>query len=665
MSIMFYPKLAASNLKKNGRSYIPYILTCILTISMYYIMKSLSLNSGIQNILGSSTVEYTLSFGSNVVAVFSFIFLFYTNSFLMKGRKKEFGLLNILGLEKKHIAKIIGIESIYVTLISLSLGLLSGIILDKLMYLIITKILDAEISLGFYISSEAIVKTIIIFSVLFLLIFFNSLRVIHLSKPIELLKGGNTGEKEPKAKWLMAITGVICLVIAYYIAVTVVNPVEALTLFFAAVILVIVGTYLVFTAGSITFLKFLKWSKNYYYKTSHFISVSGMIYRMKQNAIGLANICILSTMVLVVLGSTTSLMMGTEEIINERYPYQLEFLQYSVSKDERQDICDIIDGVIAEQDVEVTRKHYYSSLQFSAVFNNNDKFELSDADISQLKNVYNLNFITIDDYNSNLNENLTLDDNEVFVWSNKVKYKHDHIDILGNVYKVKDSINSYLSDGLMTADIVPTYGIVVKDIDVINYLETKQKEFYDVNFSLITTHQNFDTDLDGDKQVALYHKIWDKIEPYINENEISFHSDCRESQRDDIYSLYGSLFFIGIFLSVLFTTAAVLIIYYKQISEGYDDKKRFEIMQKVGMTEQEVKKSIHSQVLMVFFLPLITAGIHTAFSFPILKKILAMFALSDTKLFICCMIGCYLAFSAIYAIVYAMTAKVYYKIVKK
>lgn len=666
MNSSFYPKLASSNIRKNARTYIPYIITCVLTIAMYYIMKSLSLNEGLENVQGGYTIKEILKLGNGVIAIFSCIFLFYTNSFLTKNRKKEFGLFNILGMEKRHISKVIGYESIFVTLISFAGGLITGILLDKLMYMLILKIMNSEISLGFYISKDAIISTIILFGILFFLIFLNSLRMIHLSKPIELLKGGNTGEKEPKAKWFLALLGVICLGTGYYIAVTVKNPISALILFFVAVILVIVGTYLIFTAGSIALLKILKKNKRYYYKTNHFISVSGMMYRMKQNAVGLANICILATMVLTTVSPTVSMVVGVEDIILQRYPYQLSFDAYRTSRDKFQEIVDIVNETAESESIEITEQVVYSSLQFSALYTGGDEFFFSDTDdISMLDYVYNLNFITAEDYSSYINEEVTLNDDEVIFWSNRTQYNNDSFKLFDKTYNIIKHTDNYINNGLMSSDICPTFGIVVKDMTIIENLQKEQEKIYGGASSLIVSYCQINTDGDAEEQIRLHDKIWEKMEKYIHDNDISYYTECREAQRDSAYGLYGGLFFLGIFLSVLFTIAAVLIIYYKQISEGYDDKKRFEIMQKVGMTEQEVKKSIHSQVLTVFFLPLITAGIHTAFAFPLIKKILAMLQLTNTKLYAVCTIVSLLIFAVVYGIIYLLTAKVYYKIVKK
>ncbi len=626
---MMYPRLAFDNIRKNARTYIPYILTCSFTIAMFYIMKSLSLNKGIENVQGGNTILMMLELGTHIIAIFVCIFLFYTNSFLMKNRKKEFGVFNILGMEKRHISKVVGFESLYVAIISFAAGIFIGVILDKLMYILILKIMKSEIPLGFYISQKAILSTIILFGILFTLIFLNSLRMIHLSKPIELLKGGNIGEKEPKAKWILALMGVICLGAGYYIAVTVKNPINALTLFFVAVILVILGTYLVFTAGSIALLKILKANKKYYYKTNHFISVSGMIYRMKQNAVGLANICILSTMVLVTLSPTVSMIVGVEDIIMQRYPYQLSFNAYSVDEEKYQGIVDIINETAKEENIEITEQVVYSDLQFSTLYTGGDEFFFSDdtSDMSMLNNVYNLNFITAKDYSAFIGKEVTLKDDEVIFYSDRVKYNKDSFKLFGKTYKIKEHTDKYIRNGLMSSDVCPSFGIVIKDISILKDLQKEQENVYNDACSNIVSCCKLNIDGDAETQIALNDKIWDKMESYIHENDISYYTECREAERDSAYGLYGGLFFLGMFLSVLFTIAAVLIIYYKQISEGFNDKKRFEIMHKVGMSEHEVKKSIHSQVLTVFFLPLITAGIHTAFSFPMVKKILAMMQL--------------------------------------
>lgn len=662
MNSVFYPKLAASNIRKNGKTYFPYILTCIFTIAMYYIMKSLSINKGLENMFAGNHAAYILKLGSNVIAIFSFIFLFYTNSFLTKKRKKEFGLLNILGMEKKHIARVIGFESIYVIVISLVGGIGVGMLLDKLMYVTIARLIKTDIPLGFYISWKAIASTLILFSILFYLIFLNSLRMIHLSKPIELLKGGNTGEKEPKAKWFIALLGVVCLGAGYYFAVTVKNPITALFLFFVAVILVIIGTYFIFTAGSIAFLKILKKNKSYYYKTNHFISLSGMMYRMKQNAVGLANICVLSTMVLVMVSSTASLIIGTEDIIHERYPYQIEVGQLMGEKEDFEKLKNDVRDIAEKENIKITSETSYSNIQFQLI-RDGDTFRGADDydDFTKIDNVYNLFAITAEDYSAYTGHEVSLSDDEVILWQNGKKYTSDHVYIFDRNYRITAITEDFIDHVAVNEEICPTFGIVVRDYSVIKKLYAEQKKIYGENASDIEHIYGIDIDGDADMQTSFTDTILRNIET----TDKGILLNCREKQRKDIYSLYGSLFFLGIFLGLLFTMATALIIYYKQISEGYDDKSRFEIMQKVGMSKHEVKSSIHSQVLTVFFMPLIMAGIHTAFAFPIVRKILAMLQLTNVRLFAVCTLCVFLVFAVIYAVIYMMTARVYYKIVKK
>ncbi len=662
MSGMFYPKLAFTNIRKNAKTYLPYMLTCIFTIAMYYIMKSLSLNDGLNDMLGASTVAYTLELGSNIIAIFAIIFLFYTNSFLTKNRKKEFGLFNILGMEKKHIAKVMGFESLYTTLISLTGGFIVGILLDKLMYVAVSRLIKADISLSFYISERAILSTLILFGILFFLIFLNSLRLIHLSKPIELLKGGSIGEKEPKAKWILALLGAACLATGYYIAVTVKNPIMALSLFFIAVILVIIGTYMIFTSGSIAFLKILKKNKRYYYKTNHFISISGMMYRMKQNAVGLANICVLSTMVLVMVSATASLIIGTEDIILERYPYQISLHQVSGDQNSFDELKNVTKNTAEKANVKITNEISYSALQFMMVYDGNDTFSSgTDNDLGMIDNVYNIFLVPAEDYSAYIGKEISLADDEVIFWYNRNSYDNDHFNLMGKTYKITEFTDDFLGNGDVSADICPTYGIVVKDLSLIKEIDAKQKELYGDNASNIDYF--FGIDIEGDS--SSQKQFADRLESALSTKSSKYNLDCRASKSSGVYSLYGSLFFLGIFLGLLFTMATVLIIYYKQISEGIDDKKRFEIMQKVGMSEQEVKGSIRSQVLTVFFMPLIVAGIHAAFAFPLVRKILAMLQLTNVNLYVLCTIGSFLVFALIYALIYTLTSKVYYKIIKK
>ena len=661
MNNRFFSKLAASNIKKNGKAYIPYILSCVMTVALFYIVKSLSYNPGLKNMVGSSTMMTMMSMCSVIIALFAIVFLFYTNSFLMKRRKKEFGIFNILGMEKSHIAKTMAWENFYVTLISIVGGLVIGLALDKAMFLLIAQVLNEEITLGFFISDKAIISTIVMFCVIFLLILLNSIRQIHTANPIELVTAGNAGEREPKTKWVLAIFGLLSLGAGYYIALTIENPLTALVYFFFAVILVIIGTYMLFTAGSIALLKILRKNKKYYYKTKHFTSISGMIYRMKQNAVGLANICILSTAVLVMVSSTSSLMLGLQDVIATRYPNDFVVYSNETSEERAYESFDTIRELQEEQNLNVTSEREYRYLVFPA-FINGDTFEVTrDANFSSLGNLNNLIFVSLSDYNRVMGTDKTLAENEVLIYSDRLQFDSPTLKIFDREYSVKEKIDEFIGNGLIVAVAANTQFIVLPDGPDIDELYALQKEALSDGASEIQYYYGFNSDADEETQRVFYRTLLEDYVGHGYEGTIESKADSRS----EFVGLYGGFFFIGIFLGVLFIMATVLIIYYKQISEGYDDKQRYEIMQMVGMTHQEIKNSIHSQVLTVFFLPLIVAGIHIAVAFPIINKLLALLNLLNVQLFLTCTVVCYVVFAVMYLLIYLLTARTYYKIVSK
>ncbi|KMW27201.1 hypothetical protein HMPREF0977_02500 [Clostridium sp. 1_1_41A1FAA] len=455
MNRFFYFKLAVTNIKKNAKTYVPYIITSILTICMFYIICSLSKNPDLTKATGTGTMSEVLFLGTIVCGIFAVIFLFYTNSFLMKRRKKEFGLYNILGMEKKHISRVVLCETLIISVISLIFGILVGILFDKLMLLVLLSMFSVKIPLGFYISSASLNSTFILFAGIFLLIFLNSIRQIHLAKPIELLQGGTVGEKEPKAKWFIALLGFICLGTGYYIAVTTTNPIAALMLFFVAVILVIIGTYLLFTAGSIVLLKALRKNKNYYYKTKHFISVSGMIYRMKQNAVGLANICVLSTMVLVMLSSTFSLWYGMNDIVDNYYPREFQFTPSEFSDKDIKNLKAWINNTLDDFDQKPTDIIEYKSLNFACI-NNGDTFIVDKANSTysnMVNDISTLSFVTLDDYNKIYNSNVKLNDDEVLICSSREKYTNPQLKVFNYTFKVKNTFDNFPTDQYVAANV--------------------------------------------------------------------------------------------------------------------------------------------------------------------------------------------------------------------
>jgi len=654
MNKFFYSKIAANNIKNNSKTYVPYLITCILTISMYYIMHSLSINSGLDKISGGGALKSILFFGTIVLAFFSAIFLFYTHSFLIKKRKKEFGLYNILGMEKKHIFKIMFFETIYTVIISFTLGLGFGVIFSKLFYLILLKMLNFHIPINFEISMTALYYSLIIFGVIFILSYLNTLTQIHLSKPIELIKGNQTGEKEPKTKWIMTIIGIITLGAGYYISLTTQSPLEAIALFFVAVILVIIGTYLLFITGSITILKMLRKNKNYYYKTKNFTAVSGMIYRMKQNAVGLANICILSTAVLVMLSTTVSLFIGMEDLVRTRYPRDFVVSMQNFTDDDVIVINEIIQDLTNRNDMKIKNEIKHQFVYISAPREDN-KF-LKTSERIGYQNISNIRLITVSEYNKMTGKNISLNKDEVLLQTIYGEIKENTIIFEDKTFKIKERIDDIEAASSQSALMINSYYIVFSDKEIIEeiYLFFANEELEGFSY-----YYGFDIDSKSENQIQLYNELV----AAKNQKGFSGLIESSEEARESFYSLYGGLFFIAIFLGTLFLIATVLIIYYKQISEGFDDKQRFEIMQKVGMSHEEVKSTIRNQVLTVFFLPLIMSGVHIAFAFPIITKMLAVLNLTNTPLFIKGLIGTLIIFALFYTIVYSLTAKAYYKIV--
>ncbi len=641
MNNFIYEKLAVTNLKNNRKTYVPYIFTGVLTVMMFYIIDALSRGKGITQ----DTLKICLQYATGVIIVFAVIFLFYTNSFLIKRRKKEIGVYNILGMGKRHIARMMAVETILTAGISILGGLVFGIIFGKLMYLLLLKILHNSVDMQFSVNGTAIVQTVILFAGIFLLTYLYNILQIQLVNPVELLHGGNQGEKEPKSRWLLVIISVAALGNGYRIALTTEAPLEALLKFFIAVICVIIGTYALFIAGSIVVLKMLRKNKAYYYNPKHFTSVSGMIYRMKQNGAGLANICVLSTMVLVMVSTTVSLYAGMEDILDSRFPRDVSI----VCKQADVDHEEIIERLLKEQcekaGVKITDRVWYRYGSMNAVLKG-DKLE----NVNQYypdNHFYYVEMMTQDEYNRIEKRNVSLEEQEILTYTTNGKCGKKQINIAGQNYLVKKELPEMTSQPKSTAEIYKTLYIVFANAEQIERIEPFS---YADKFNLKGD--------DGKQKEALeqiQNEFYEKIPDGIMES--------RMLSRSFFYELYGGLFFIGIYLGSMFIMATVLIIYYKQISEGYDDRERYQIMQKVGMSKKEVKRSIRSQVLSVFFLPLVVAVIHVAAAFKVMTKILGVLNLTNVSLFAVCTIITIAVFAAFYIIVYSITAKEYYRIV--
>ena len=669
MNARFLSRLARQNLRKNARSYGPFLLAAVLTVCMFYIISSLAVDPGLQSMTGATTIQIVIRYGMVVVGLFSVIFLFYTNSFLIKRRKREFGLFNVLGLEKKHLAGVIAFETLYVALVSLGLGLLLGVALDKLLLLTVAKILGVAAPMGFFVSLWVVAVTAALFGGIFLLIFLYSIRQVYVARPVELLQAEHAGEREPKAKWLLALVGAGCLGAGYYIAVTTTDVLQAIFLFFVAVVLVIIGTYLLFTAGSVALLKLLKKNKRYYYKTRHFTAVSGMMYRMKQNAVGLANICILSTMVLVMVSGTSCLMLGMESALHERYPYDMNISRSDEATIELSKKAVADAGIVPENETE------YSYVTCAAYSVPGGLDVTVDYTLDTESNLADVMVTDLADYNRCTGQDYDLAPGEILLKTARTDYAGDTLELLGRTYTVKERVEPMVKYGNMTANLTESWYIVVADraeLEQINEALSVEKGVaqsaqyqLDGDYKL---RRFYGFDVAGhDEETALNARLairaaWNKAQE-DESVDLAGTYECRAWERQDFVSLYGSLFFLGMFLGLLFTMAAILIIYYKQMSEGRDDRERFQIMQKVGMSRLEVKRTIQAQVLIVFFLPLVTAGVHTGFAFPILNRVMTLFNLMSTSFYLWCVLGVFVLFAALYAVVYSLTARTYYRLV--
>ena len=667
-----YTKLAWTGIQKNRKLYLPYMLTCIGMVMMCYIVSFLKYSPVFGSLPGGDTVQAFLNMGFGVMCVFSLLFLFYTNSFLIRRRKTEFGLYNILGMGKKNLALVLGIETLLIALITLAAGLFCGILFSKLAELGIVKILGGTADFSFHIDLQSIRDTLLLFVVIYTLLYLNTLRQLHLTNPIELLHSENAGEKPPKGNALVAIFGAVLLIAAYVLAVSIEDPIAAMIWFFVAVIMVILATYLLFISGSVTICRLLQKNKKYYYKTNHFISVSSMRYRMKRNGAGLASICILCTMVLVMVSSTVCLYIGKEDSLRMRYPrnYNLnvsvESLDMLHGEPVRQSL-DALDSICENHGYAPTNVLSYPTAAFAGLIQN-DRILLdvpeSVDQLMDIENLWQFFIISLEDYNRLMGASETLADDEVMVYVTKDQtYDAPTLTIgTGEPLKVKKQVESFVDNGVDAMQVIASLYIIVPDFDAAVTAFSEQQTPAELNYIYA-----FDLSCSDDTQIALQQEMdaaLSEIETQAGEGSgFNLLLEGVASERSFFYGMYGGLFFLGILLGIVFIFAAVLIIYYKQVSEGYEDQSRFEIMQKVGMTGREIRRSINSQVLTVFFLPLIMAGVHLGFAFPLIRKLLLIFSLTNFKLLILVTVCCYLIFALFYVLVYRATSRAYYSIV--
>ena len=686
MKTGFFLKLARSNISKNRRFFIPRILSEAGLLCVFYIVFTLKSDERLLEIRGGEYIGMFMSIGVAVMTLLSVILLLYINSFLMKQRKREFGVYNILGLEKRHIDRVLFHETAISSLVSVALGLLTGVLLYKLCSLLICRLLGAEIVLGFYfISVRNLVISGLLFMALDLLTYGINCVTIAKLKPVELLSSANVGEREPKVKWLLLVLGVLALGGGYYISVTTESPLKAIALFFVAVILVIIGTYFLFVAGSIFVLKALKKNQKFYYNKKRMPAVSGLLYRMKQNAVGLASIAILATGVLVMISTTVSLYAGQEETLRRNYPQDYYLSARYVEWNQEGDLTfsqeiplDTLTRVVKQEAEkngltvqDIKRQEY---LMVTYLYENDTLIcKRADRSASDLKGLSVITYITEDMYRSLGGEPLNLAADEVAVCPMDIRksgFDRPEITVEGDTYRVKTTVPLFPIQSGMDAAATNCYGIVVADESVLEHLYEQQKQAYGEAASDYTRRiaVSFeDRTIDGEVGDQLEQDVGDALNEEVSswrqEGSLSFTYSTVWDARASVMGMYGSLLFLGILLGLVCLFATALIVYYKQISEGYEDRTRFQILQKVGMSRREVRQTINSQVLLVFFLPLVVASIHLAFAFPILEKLLHVL-LSSTSLFVICSLITFGVFAAVYTLIYTATARTYYKIVR-
>lgn len=652
MNSRIYSRLAVSNIKNNRKTYIPFVLTAILTVMMYYILDALASNDSID----SMNVIAVLRMACGVMILFSVIFLFYTNSFLMKRRKKEIAVYNILGMGKGHIGKMLTLETLIVGGVSILGGIAGGMVFGKLMHLLLMRIIHYDVGMEFHITIQPVFDTVILFLFIFALTWFYNLFQIRLANPIELLRGSNVGEKEPKTKVILTLIGIVTMGAGYYLAVSTANPIEALTKFFVAVILVIIGTYSLFLAGSIAFLKFLRKNKKFYYKSNHFVSVSGMLYRMKQNAVGLANICILSTIVMVMISSTVSLYAGMDDVLKFQFPHDYQLTLYDSEEENVAKAQNIIDEEIARGELEKTQEasYYYGATVVTKLkdgsFISDGAYGSGGSSLYSSGELLELYMIPVEEYERLENVAAQLKENEVIVYTTDENYGKSTIQINEKEFQVKKELEDFFLEEKNKSRIVPGIYLIVANRELAAEMDSMQSLKYSIDFD-ITGNNDEKADVEA------------KIAKRINEEIPNVSFDSKQEGRETFFSFYGCLFFIGMYLGFMFLVATVLIIYYKQISEGMDDRERYVIMQKVGMEKKEIRRAVRSQILMVFFLPLAVAIVHIIVAFNVVTKLLAGLGLVNTGLFALCNVVTVLVFAAFYVIVFSITAREYYKIV--
>ena len=671
-----YARLAWTGMRKNRRLYLPYLLSCAGMVLMFYILMGLSGSPVLEHMSGGGSSAIILRLGTVVIAVFALIFLFYTHSFLIRRREREFGLYNVLGMGKGNIARILLWETVITYGLTTGTGLLLGMVLYKLAELGMVRLLQVPVTYTLTVSVSSLLAAAALFAAIHTLILLNSLRQLHGVSAVGLLRSESVGEKPPKAQWVLTAAGAVLLAGAYWLAVSIREPLAALTWFFAAVLMVIAATYLLFISGSVTLCRGLQRNKKYYYRPQHFVSVSSMAYRMKRNGAGLASVCILATMVLVMISSTTCLYVGQEDAVNARYPRDMDVTVYGRSdhpldEAEAEQLRQGVESTVFNFGGQTSNVATYREISVSGLPDGGDlRLGNAGASAADSTHVIHIYFVPLEEYNAVTGQSLTLEDGQVYVAALRTEFHSDTLSIDGGMTRhvMKREIPALV--GAAVADITPSLTVVVPDFEQFvpelqSYLTNKYGWY-----PTATWHYAFDTDLPENQQGnidGVTPNLKDALDDYLSgvssDWDVGVSVESKAANRADFYGMYGGLFFLGIMLSIVFIFAAVAILYYKQLSEGYEDQSRFDIMQKVGMTKGDIRRSINSQLLTVFYLPLVLAGVHLCFAFPFIHKLLILFNLDNRGLLIGTTAVSFAVFAVLYAIVYKLTGNTYYRIV--
>lgn len=676
---LLYPKLAWQGIRKNAEMYLPYLLMGILMVGVSYIMNYLTRPALMGALSMGGTTLMVLQMGKIVISVFSVIFLYYCNSFLIRRRMKEFGLYNILGMGKGNIARVMLWETLLTALLVFAGGLLLGLSLSRLVEMALINLLHADYTVPmelFY--PDGVTWVLLLFGGIYVLILLANLLRMRLSNPVALLKSENTGEKPPKANWFFGLIGLLILLSAYYVAAVSQSPLEALIFFFIAVLMVIVATYLLLVSGSVTLCRMLRRNKHYYYQTRHFISVSAMAYRMKRNGAGMATICILCTMVLVILTSTVCLYGGTDSMVDAICPQDINLTIGLEARDgeENWKRLDAMQQMALDvtEEMGLTPENITSqrALVATGKVQNGDYGIITDAD-SLKANVLELTVYPLSVYEQATGETVTLADREMLYASFKTNETFSSMSFYGSAPYRMIHAEKELPKRLLSADYRSAWGCLVVFTNDAEAFRSEimalvgEKSGEAMMMDRLALHFDLDSEADTDTQEKLVKTLRSEAMKLTGKEFYGMSSlnvDTRALCRRDYLSLFGGLFFLGMVLGPLFSIAAVLIMYYKQICEGYEDAERFAVMRKVGLTDAEIRRSVNSQVLTVFFAPLLMAGLHMLFAMPMIRLILGAFGLHNDSLFYGIGIGCYVVFAVIYALMYLLTSRRYYRIVR-